>query len=182
MPGLIFTSFKNFIISNYDGITWLNVKKSAQLNVDDEEMNLLFDDQMGMLIVNTLSNLVNIAPNILLNKMGTFFILKTIQEKYGNIIFAGGLSLEEFLINLPKFHSKMLSLLQNIDPPELVVEKITSKKILLHYYSNRTGMIQFLIGILEGIAQIYQTPISIEVQDSQPIDMHHDIIEILLLQ
>lgn len=182
MPGLIFTSFKNFITSNFDGAAWLNVKKSAQLNVDDEEMDLMFDDHMGMLIVNTLANMVNIAPSILLKEMGTFFIQKTIQEKYGNIIFAGGRSLEEFIINLPKFHSKLLPLLQNVDTPELITERINPKKIHLHYYSYRTGMIHFLIGILEGISKIYQTPISIEVQDNQSINNQHDIIEILLLQ
>jgi hypothetical protein len=142
----------------------------------------MFDDQMGILIVNTLSTIINIEPHILLNQMGVFFIQKTIQEKYGNIIFAGGLSLEEFINNLPKFHSKMLSLLQNTDPPDLVVERIEANKILLHYYSNRTGMIEFLIGILEGVAQIYKTPIALKKQDNKDLHKHHDIIEILLLQ
>lgn len=142
----------------------------------------MFDDQMGILIVNTLSTIINIEPHILLNQMGVFFIQKTIQEKYGNIIFAGGTTLEEFLSNLPKFHSKLLSLIQNADPPDLVVERIEANKILLHYYSNRTGMIEFLIGILEGVAQIYKTPIALKKQDKQYLHKHHDIIEILLLQ
>jgi hypothetical protein len=182
MAGLIFTSFKNFITSNFDGIVWLNVKKLAQLNFDEDDINQSFDDQMGILMVNTLSTLVNIPSNTLLNQMGVFFVQKTIQEKYGNIIFAGGLSLEEFINNLPKFHSKMLSLLQNTDPPDLVVERIEAKKFLLHYYSNRTGMIEFLIGILEGIAQIFKTPIALKIQDNQTLHKQHDIIEILILQ
>ena len=80
MPGLIFTTFKNFITSNFDAVTLLNVKKSAQLNFDDNELNLMFDDKMGILIVNTLSAIINIEPHILLNQMGIFLYKKQYKK------------------------------------------------------------------------------------------------------
>ena len=100
--------------------------------------------------------------DILIN-FGKYWVLKTARHGYGGLMDSGGENFEEFIFNLPNFHSRVMLLYSEIKPPEFIVEKSLKGTILLHYYSTRNGLTYFMLGLIYGLAEFYAAEITVEI-------------------
>jgi hypothetical protein len=94
---------------------------------------------------------------------------------------SGGDNFIDFIVNLPNFHSRVMLIYSDIKPPEFIVEKITDSQLKLHYYSTRQGLTDFMFGLIQGLGELYQTPIDIKLIADRRNGDEHDIFEIDIL-
>jgi hypothetical protein len=94
---------------------------------------------------------------------------------------AGGTNFSEFMRNLPNFHGRIMLIYPKLCPPEFVIENLEEKKIILHYYSARSGLTYFVFGLIHGIAEMFEQKIEMQLVSSENTTTWHDtfLIEII---
>jgi hypothetical protein len=91
---------------------------------------------------------------------------------------AGGNSLKEFLLNLPAFHNRIMLIYPKLTPPEFRITDAQESSVLVHYFSQRLGLQDFVRGLLQGLGKMYQTPVEIELTASREAGHDHEIFKV----
>jgi|688.fasta_scaffold35824_9 hypothetical protein len=115
----------------------------------------------------------------LLQEFGKYWILETARKGYGRMLEAGGGTLREFLSNLPYFHSRVSMFFPDLEPPSFECEEIVGNGLKLHYRSHREGLTEFVRGILEGLAIMFETKVKIELVESRSEGCDHDVFTVI---
>jgi hypothetical protein len=117
-----------------------------------------------------------------LKTFGKYWIIKVGNEKYGPLMKSGGDNFIEFIVNLPNFHSRVMLIYSDIKPPEFIVERVADNKLMLHYFSTRQGLTDFMFGLIQGLGELYNTPINIALVADRRNGDEHDIFEIDIIR
>lgn len=178
MYGIINKSIEEQIIENYGENKWIEIKANSGISEDFFISNDVYDDAVTYKLIQSISNVLKISTEVVLFNMGEWWILNTTHKKYAGLIKAGGKNLNDFIINLPDFHNHIMLMYPKISAPEFKVTRISENEILLHYYSKRAGLQEFVRGLLSGLGKIYQTAIFIELVQSKNSSYDHDTFKV----
>lgn len=64
---------------------------------------------------------------------GEHWVLKTAATIYGPMMRSGGKTLQEFLVNLPNFHTRVAMIYPKLEPPRFECTDMTDVGLHLHY-------------------------------------------------
>lgn len=178
MYGIVNRAIEDLVISNFGVEKWEAVKKRSGVDVDFFISNEPYDDDITFRLAGAVSEEMDISLSTVLQTFGEWWILKTGKEKYGGLMEAGGNSLREFLINLPVFHSRIMLIYPKLTPPEFKVSHVGNNIIHIHYFSKRTGLQEFVRGLLTGLGKMYNTPINVELLESRDNGSDHEVFKV----
>ena len=178
MYGLVNKAIQGLIIDNYGKSIWEEVKLKSKLEIDVFISNEPYPDETTYILAATASEVLGVPVKEVLFLFGEYWILKTSQETYGNLMHSNGTDLREFLINLPNFHSRVMLIYPNLTPPEFRVTDIESNSLHLHYYSTRQGLQDFMLGLISGLGKMFSTPIDVLTVNSRLDGHDHEIFKI----
>lgn len=165
MYGIINKSIEELVIHNYGIEKWEAVKKRSGIDVDFFVSNESYEDSITYTLAQSISHECNISIQQTMETFGEWWILKTGKEKYGALIEAGGANLKMFLVGLPNFHNRIMLMYPKLTPPEFQISNIQEKSLYVHYISKRTGLNDFVKGLLVGLGKLYKTPVTITTVD-----------------
>jgi hypothetical protein len=178
MYGIVNKAIEDLITDNFGLSKWEAIKEKSGVDVDFFLSNEPYDDAITFQLATAASEVLGITIGEVLIAFGEYWVLKTGKEKYGGLMEAGGNNLKEFLINLPLFHNRIMLIYPKLTPPEFKVSDIQERSILVHYHSKRTGLQEFVRGLLSGLAKMYQTEASIELIQSRDDGNTHEIFKV----
>jgi hypothetical protein len=181
MYGIVNQSFYGLITDHYGVEKWEAIKKSSGVDQDYFVSNQPYEDNITFELLAAASEELEISSDEILQAFGEYWILKTGAEKYGDLMKSGGNSFTEFLINLPNFHSRIMLIYPNLNPPEFAVERMNENIMRLHYYSERKGLTHFVIGLIYGISKMYDEAIEIQHIENRQEQVWHDTFDIRLI-
>ncbi|MFN6092805.1 MAG: heme NO-binding domain-containing protein [Bacteroidota bacterium] len=181
MYGLVNQAIQGLVIDNFGEDNWKAIKQKANVTEDSFLSNEIYDDSITFNLAVSASEVLNIPLADVLKTFGKYWIIKVGNEKYGPLMKSGGDNFIDFIVNLPNFHSRVMLIYSDIKPPEFIVEKITESQLKLHYYSTRQGLTDFMFGLIQGLGELYQTPIDIKLIADRRNGDEHDIFEIDIL-
>jgi hypothetical protein len=181
MYGLVNQAIQGLVIDNFGEDNWKAIKQKANVTEDSFLSNEIYDDSITFNLAVSASEVLNIPLADVLKTFGKYWIIKVGNEKYGPLMKSGGDNFIDFIVNLPNFHSRVMLIYSDIKPPEFIVEKVTDKQLKLHYYSTRQGLTDFMFGLIQGLGELYQTPIDIKLIADRRNGDEHDIFEIDIL-
>jgi len=178
MYGIVNQAIQGLVIENFGEEKWQLIKADAQVLTEYFLSDQSYEDDITFNIVGSASKVLNLPATDILEAFGKYWVLKTGMEKYGNLMKAGGNSFQEFMHNLPHFHSRIMLIYPKLSPPEFMVEKVNETTMLLHYYSSRDGLTHFVVGLIHGIAEMFDTSCVMELKSSVKTDVWHDVFTI----
>lgn len=178
MYGIVNKAIQDLVVSNFGAAVWEAVKERSGVDVDFFISNEPYDDDLTFRLAAAVSEEVKMPLEKVLEAFGEWWILKTSKEKYGGLMEAGGNNLREFLVNLPLFHNRVMLIYPKLTPPEFRVSDISENSICVHYFSKRQGLQEFVRGLLSGLAKMYQTKATIELQQSRNDGSTHEIFKV----
>ncbi len=181
MYGLVNQAIQGLVIDNFGEDNWKAIKQKANVTEDSFLSNEIYDDSITFNLAVSASEVLNIPLADVLKTFGKYWIIKVGNEKYGPLMKSGGDNFIDFIVNLPNFHSRVMLIYSDIKPPEFIVEKVTDSQLKLHYYSTRQGLTDFMFGLIQGLGELYQTPIDIKLIADRRNGDEHDIFEIVIL-
>ena len=87
---------------------------------------------------------------------------------------AGGRSLQDFLINLPNFHSRVAMIFPHLSPPQFLCGEVAERSLRMQYRSQRAGLAPFVVGLFKGLGEMFATPVTVEHALDKATGADHD--------
>ena len=178
MYGLVNKALEQMIIESYGDKSWKAIKDKADDDINVFISNISYPDDITYKLVGAASAELNIEAGILLYDFGKYWVLKTGAQSYRSLFEAAGSTLKEFLLKLQDFHARVMLYYPNLTPPTFFIENIQDKSLDVHYMSHRKGLTEFVRGLLDGLAEYYETNIHVEAFSGPDGPMSHDIFHI----
>lgn len=162
MYGIVNKALQEMVCNRYGETTWAQILILAQVSDEVFISNEAYPDDTTYALVSTASAHLAVPIDQLLEQFGRYWVLETGQRSYGHLLKTGGETLRDFLINLPNFHARIFLIYPNLQPPEFVCEQLGPQQMKIKYFSHRSGLAHFVIGLLYGLGELFATPVAVE--------------------
>jgi hypothetical protein len=181
MYGIVNQAIQGLVVENYGQEKWDEILKRSGIAETHFISNDSYEDEITFELVAAASEVLALKSEDVLEAFGKYWVLNTGYQKYGDLMKAGGNNFPEFMSNLPIFHGRIMLIYPKLCPPEFLVEHPEDKKIILHYYSARSGLTHFVFGLIHGIAEMFDQKIEMKLIASDSTTNWHDtfLIEII---
>ncbi len=167
-------AIEDLVRSNFGEDSWNRIKERAGVDEVAFISNEPYPDDVTFRLVGAASEVLKIPAEKILHSFGEHWILKTAREGYGEMLDASGKSLAEFLKNLPNFHTRVAMIFPKLEPPRFEVSDETANSLRLHYFTHRTGLSMFVVGLVSGLAKMFETKAVITHDVSRDAGADHD--------
>jgi hypothetical protein len=178
MYGIINKSIEELVVANFGDEKWRAIKEKSGIDVDFFISSEPYDDDITYLLAAAVSQEMGISVDDVFLAFGEWWVMKTTKEKYGGLMEAGGHSLKDFLINLPVFHNRIMLVYPKLTPPEFKISNIGENSLLVHYFSKRQGLKEFVRGLLYGLGKLYKTPVTVDLLNNREDGDDHEIFKV----
>ena len=176
MYGIVNQAVEGVIIQNFGVEKWEEVKKESGVSIETFLSNEPYDDSVTYALATAATKVLALPLSDILKALGEYWILETGLKNYGPLLkSSGGGTLKEFLINLPNFHSRVMLMYPNLRPPEFQITAIEETSLKLHYYSEREGLADFVVGLIHGLAKMFETTVQVEMIAARAEGDDHEI-------
>ncbi len=174
MYGMVNKALEDMIVSEHGQQLWHQIRESANVDVEVFVSSQGYPDAVTYALVVATAERLQLTVAELLERFGVHWVVRTAQDSYGDLMAAGGKTLRDFLIHLPDFHARVSLIFPHLKPPQFACSDIGERSLRLHYRSHREGLAPFVVGLLRGLSQSYQTPVTIEHAASKADGADHD--------
>lgn len=178
MYGLVNQAIEDMILMHHGESVWLQVKNTADLDVDVFLRNEAYPDEITNKLISAAVNILNVPAEEFLHNFGEHWILHTAQQSYGGLMYSAGRTLHQFLKNLPDFHARVALLFPKLQPPTFTITDESDYSLKLHYMSSRQGLQPFVVGLIHGLGKLFNTPVTVRLLEMPEHGANHDVFEI----
>lgn len=178
MYGLVNKAIEQMVCAHFDTATWEAIKRRAEVDVSVFLSMHAYPDDVTYRLVDAASKTLERSHAEVLRAFGRYWTLYTAAEGYGELLNLTGATLAEFLQNLPNLHARIALLYPELHPPTFQCVAAGESTLLLHYFSERDGLEPMVLGLLEGLAERFATPIDITALASRAQGHDHAIFQI----
>ena len=178
MHGIVNKAIQGLVTENYGQETWNKIKERSNVQTDSFISTEPYPDELTFTLAISASEELGVSVEDVLKLFGEYWILKTGMEHYGPLMKSGGKTFQEFLVNLPNFHSRVMLIFPNVTPPEFQVTDIEDNTLVLHYFSTRSGLTYFVYGLINGIGKMFDKSLEIEIIKLKDAGDDHDEFKI----
>ena len=178
MYGMVNSALMDLLVANHGEAIWLKVKSKA--DVEDEMFisTESYPDEMTYRLVDAASEVLDRPAGEILNQFGRWWVLETARNNYGHLLKFGGRNLGEFLRNLPNFHTRVVMMFPALQPPILECTDLGPEELRLHYRSHRRGLSALVIGMREGLGEMFAVVVTITHEERLDEGADHDVFHI----
>jgi len=178
MYGMVNKAIRDLISTRHGEAVWELVRTKAELEEEVFISTVSYPDAVTYRLVKEASEVLQISPDNLLMEFGRWWILETARKGYGHLMEAGGRSLGEFLVNLPNFHTRIVMIFPELKPPEFECTDVSANALRLHYRSERPGLAPFVVGLLQGLGEMFQTELEVIQEAAVEAGAEHDVFKV----
>lgn len=178
MYGIVNKAIEDLVKERFGEEKWTLIKERSQVEVDFFVSNEPYEDEITFRLATAVAEVMQLPLSAVLETFGEYWVLKTGKEKYGALLEAGGNNLKEFLLNLPAFHNRILLMYPQLRPPEFRISNLEDQSLHLHYYSQRSGLTDFVRGLIQGLGKMYQTEVTTELLEQKADGSDHDVFKV----
>ena len=139
---------------------WREIKTIAGVDLEAFVGMDTYPDEITYRLVEAASGAMGISPAEVLRAFGKHWILYTGRRGYGAIF--------------DTMHARLSLSMPEMRPPSFVCEQLSDHEIRLEYWSERAGLAPMVVGLLDGLGEMYGVAVSVDqtVDSTQGAD--HD--------
>jgi len=161
MYGMVNKAVRGFVLKNFDEDTWTRIHTSAGVDADFIAMQS-YDDEITYNLVGSAHNELKLEVNAILDGFGRYWVSDIATTSYADLMKKTGTTFVDFVKNLDHLHERIRSTFPDYQPPSFRVKELQPKTLQVDYYSHREGLLPFVEGLFQGLADHYDEVISIE--------------------
>jgi hypothetical protein len=174
MYGLINQGLRDLAVQTGGEDLWREIKSSAGIGLEAFVGMETYPDDVTYRLVEATSTAMGVSAAEILNAFGRHWILYTARRGYGAIFDTMGRTLPAFLANLDMMHARLSLTMPEMRPPSFVCEQLGDDQIRLEYWSERAGLAPMVVGLLEGLGELYGVTVSIHQTVDRECGADHD--------
>lgn len=167
MYGLIHTALRDMVLEDLGESVWIEIAEVSNVPSDSFLTMRSYDDEVTMALVSAASSVLNLPMADALEAFGLYWITKFAPKEYGQLLDHTGDDPIHFLENLDDLHDRISTAFTDFKPPSFRVAISSEDAAVIKYVSNRAGLTPFVLGILKGLGQRFDT--SIKITAVEPI-------------
>uniref|UniRef100_A0A8C2HSP9 Guanylate cyclase soluble subunit beta-1 n=1 Tax=Cyprinus carpio TaxID=7962 RepID=A0A8C2HSP9_CYPCA len=180
--GFVNHALELLVLRNYGPDVWEDIKREAQVDVEGQFLvRIIYEDAKTYDLVAAASKVLKIDAGGILQMFGKMFFEFCQESGYDTILRVLGSNVREFLQNLDALHDHLGTIYPGMRAPSFrCTDAEKGNNLILHYYSEREGLQDIVIGIIKTVAQqIHGTEIEMKViqQKSEECDHIKFLIE-----
>lgn len=179
MYGLVNSAIEDLARRHGDDV-WLSIKEKA--GVEEEFISMAgYPDELTYQLIAAMSDVLHQPVDEVLEALGEHWVLYTATEGYSHLLPIAGTNLWEFLANLDTLHAHVAMSFPDLRPPSFRCSDTTARSLRLHYYSHRSGLAPFVVGLVKGLGRRFETPVRVDVARARDDDGgDHDVFMVEL--
>ena len=166
MYGLVNRAIEEMAIQQGGQEIWEAIKLKAGVDESTFLSMQAYPDEITYSLVSSASEILSTPADELLRAFGRHWVLFTANEGYGDLLKTTGKNLSEFIENLDIMHSRVASTMSDLKPPSFECIHHSADKIEVRYFSEREGLAPMVVGLLEGLAEMFETPVKVSHRQS----------------
>lgn len=151
MYGMIHKAAKDFTLLQVGEATWQEIVLRCGLNEEHFISGKHYDDETTLALIGEISSTLDTEIDVLLFEFGQFWIKFTARSSYGNVLDMAGDNLASFVGNLDDMHRSITATMPEARMPSFFVQDQSETEISLLYRSDRSGLTEFVRGLLTGL-------------------------------
>lgn len=155
MYGLLLDSIQKFITETYGRRCWDTVRVKAGLTNRWFVTHEVYSDQVMLDLVGAVASELGEEKAVIMRLFGEFFVQSIGQYGYARLLRVLGRDMRDFLNGLDDLHEYLRFSYPQMKAPSFYCEQETKAGMLLHYTTSRSGFIEYVIGQLVRVGQIY---------------------------
>ncbi|KAM5277838.1 guanylate cyclase soluble subunit beta-2-like [Hipposideros larvatus] len=165
MYGFINTCLQSLVIEKFGEETWEKLKAAAE--VQDAFMTYtVYDDIITLKLIQEACKVLGVSMEAILKLFGEYFFEFCKKSGYDRMLRTLGGNLTEFIENLDALHSYLALSYKEMNAPSFRLERGADRKMLLHYYSDRSGLCHIVPGIIEAVAKdFFNMDVAMDILD-----------------
>jgi hypothetical protein len=170
MYGMVNAAVRGFVLKNFDEATWSRIHTRA--GVDSEFVAMqAYDDDVTYGLVAAAHAEIGLEVQAILHGFGQYWVSDVATASYAELMAKTGSSFVDFVKNLDHLHERIRVTFPNYRPPSFRIKEVDASTVQVDYYSHREGLLDFVDGLLQGLADHYDETIEIEhiPDDSHPM-------------
>lgn len=179
MYGLVNKAVEQMVRNAHGHDTWERIKSEAGVEIEGFVSNEPYPDDVTYRLVEAASRVLATPAEDILRGFGEYWVLHTALESYGPLMRSAGSTLKDFLLHLPRFHTRVEAIYPRLTPPEFSCENVSDTGLDLHYWTPRpAGLEPFVEGLIEGLARMFATPVRVELLRHRGDGHDHSVFRI----
>ncbi len=178
MYGLVNRALAEMVTAEHGLATWEAIKADAGVGVDEFHAMTQYPDEVTVSIVGAASARLGVTPSAFLRALGEYWIRYTARQGYGDLLALGGSSFPAFLQNLDAMHGRVGLSFPELRPPSFRCTDITGSSLTFHYYSERQGLADLVIGLVEGLGHLFDLAVTIRPLALKANGADHDTFHV----
>ena len=156
MYGMINKALQTMVVDHYGEESWQKIRTLSGIS-DAVFMSMeRYDDEITYALVGATAEVLDASAEFCLDAFGHYWATVTAPQHYGMLMDSTGGGLIEFLENVNGMHDRLTSTFIGYVPPHFELEK-NSNDIILKYESKREGLTPFVVGVVKGLAERFDT-------------------------
>jgi hypothetical protein len=174
MYGLVNQGVQDLVVQLGGDDLWVKIKEQAGVEVEAFVGMEVYPDEMTERLVLAASVTLGLSPAEVLRAFGKHWILYTGRKGYGAVFQTMGRTLPEFLGNLDAMHARLSLSMPYLEPPSFVCEQLETGRLRLEYWTHRVGLAPMIVGLVEGLAELFQLDVNVTQTVSKGDGADHD--------
>lgn len=170
MKGTIVIALKEAVQAKYGKDKWERALQAA--GIDQEPVifpTMDVEDRICLKVVDSLCQVLNLSLAQLGALFGDYWVSVYSQRLYGSF-YAGVETARDFLLKMDAVHLAMTRNMANASPPRFEYEWKDDRTLIMTYKSRR-GLIDFAVGLIEGVGRFYQEKLKVTKMGSDKIEV-----------
>lgn len=173
MYGLINEAMRRHVTDNAGADAWARIADRADTPESFAGLHY-YDDAVTYALVGAASAELETPAEELLRSFGRYWSNHVGPENYASILGATGTDFVSVLTNLDTMHARIQTLYPDLRPPSFSVRDHVDGMLEVDYRSERSGLSPFVVGLLEGLGELYGTPATVVQVGSTDAGADHD--------
>ena len=168
MYGMVNDAVRGLVLKVFGDEAWQKIHKRANAPESFVPMKS-YNDEVTYALVGAAVDVLKIDASDVLKTFGHHWVSDVATVHYGDLMANTGIGFVDFVKNLDHMHQRIRTTFPDYDPPSFRVLDIEPGVIQVDYYSNREGLLPFVIGLFEGLGKHFSEDVEIKLVDD---DLH----------
>lgn len=157
---------------------WSAITSDAGVDVVEFHAMTQYPDQVTASLIGAASTRLGLPASALLRDLGEYWIRYTARQGYGDLLALGGNTFPAFLQNLDAMHGRVGLSFPELRPPSFRCTEITDRSLTFHYYSEREGLADLVIGLVQGLGHLFDLTVTIRPLALKADGADHDTFHV----
>ncbi len=174
MYGMVNEALEQLVVETFGEPVWQKVKRRAGVSDPAFIRMKEYPDQMTYALAGALSQEVGVPLSQLLHAFGVYWVGYAKKGPWGKIMLASGANTYELLSALDAMHARIAISFPELRPPSFKTAR-HGDAMRVEYHSHRPALAPFVIGLMEGIGNLFGERVAVVHEHARDAGAPHDV-------